>query len=442
MDKLISNRNYVILLLLHIGIGIFLFYFTFLSIIFGTLILIFSFLYVLINKDKNQEVLKVSAYITGVEIFLRMTEGNLIYEFSKYSIILLMIIGIILNGSSKKAMSFLIFFILLLPSIITSLLSENYSEAIQKSISFNLSGPFCLIICSIYTIEKKISFQGLINLLIICLFPIISTLSYLFFYNPNVKEVVTGTASNFTTSGGFGPNQVSTILGLGMFIIFSLILFYSKNKFIIFINIILLSLLTYRGLVTFSRGGVLTALIISLVLILITYYAGNFRVKSSLQSIFIFLLIFLSLTWIYTLDETKGLIENRYSGKDALGREKRSSLTGRADVANSEIEMFLKNPILGVGVSQGDSYRLEHLGYSVVSHNEITRMLAEHGILGVIGLFILIGMPLVYFVDNKYNLFFLSFLLFWLFTINHSSMRVAAPSLIYSLSLLKVYLDE
>jgi hypothetical protein len=40
--------------------------------------------------------------------------------------------------------------------------------------------------------------------------------------------VITGTESNFQTSGGFGPNQVATFLGLGMFF-FSRIL-ESKNE--------------------------------------------------------------------------------------------------------------------------------------------------------------------------------------------------------------------
>ena len=40
---------------------------------------------------------------------------------------------------------------------------------------------------------------------------------YMVFYAPNIRDIVTGTASNVTTSGGFGPNQVSTIMGLGVF---------------------------------------------------------------------------------------------------------------------------------------------------------------------------------------------------------------------------------
>jgi hypothetical protein len=35
---------------------------------------------------------------------------------------------------------------------------------------------------------------------------------YLILYTPSVRDVITGTSSNYETSGGFGPNQVATIL--------------------------------------------------------------------------------------------------------------------------------------------------------------------------------------------------------------------------------------
>jgi len=60
--------------------------------------------------------------------------------------------------------------------------------------------------------------------------PIVTTMVYLTLYTPNLREVLTGTSSNFKTSGGFGPNQVSTILGLGMFIFVSRLIYFSSSK--------------------------------------------------------------------------------------------------------------------------------------------------------------------------------------------------------------------
>jgi hypothetical protein len=50
--------------------------------------------------------------------------------------------------------------------------------------------------------------------------------------------------------------------------------------------------------------------------------------------------------------------------------------------------------------------------------------------------------PIFLYLDNKQNIYMFCFLVFWLLTINHAAMRIAAPAFVYSLSLLKVYMDE
>jgi O-antigen ligase len=104
--------------------------------------------------------------------------------------------------------------------------------------------------------------------------------------------------------------------------------------------------------------------------------------------------------------------------------------------------MFLDNPIKGVGVGVNKQYREELTGIESATHNEVSRMLAEHGIFGVINLLILLITPFFLYLNNKSNIFLLSFYFFWLLTINHAAMRIAAPAFIYALSLLKVSFDE
>lgn len=102
--------------------------------------------------------------------------------------------------------------------------------------------------------------------------------------------------------------------------------------------------------------------------------------------------------------------------------------------------MFLDSPFLGVGVAMGTQIRTENRGMTdnFASHNELTRLLAEHGSLGIIALIILFFTPLFLYYDNKENIFLLCFLSFWLLTINHAAMRTASPSFIYALALLKI----
>jgi len=146
--------------------------------------------------------------------------------------------------------------------------------------------------------------------------------------------------------------------------------------------------------------------------------------------------------WTYSVTQTGGLIENRYANKDARGREKEDRLGGREEIAKTELNMFLDNPILGIGVGRNKEYREEVTGIVAASHNEITRLLAEHGSFGIVAILILLITPLVLYFQNKYNFFVLSFYFFWLLTINHAAMRLAAPAFIYALSLLSVTFEN
>jgi O-antigen ligase len=147
-------------------------------------------------------------------------------------------------------------------------------------------------------------------------------------------------------------------------------------------------------------------------------------------------------TWAYSSFQTGGLIDKRYANQDAAGRVKVSRLSGREKVAKDEIDLFLKNPIFGVGVGKGVEVRKAETGDDTLSHDEITRMLAEHGTLGIFGLLILFLTPLILYIENKFNMYLLCFVAFWFLTINHAAMRTAAPAFVYSLSLLNVYLGN
>ena len=86
----------------------------------------------------------------------------------------------------------------------------------------------------------------------------------------------------------------------------------------------------------------------------------------------------------------------------------------------------------------GKDARKESYGTEVASHNEISRMLSEHGLFGILGLLILAITPFILYINNRQHLYFLSFFIFWLLTINHAAMRIAAPAFVYALGLLSV----
>ncbi|MEG2102625.1 MAG: O-antigen ligase family protein [Flavobacterium sp.] len=390
------------------------------------------------SKNKNNEVLYVSAYLIGVEVFLRMTGGNFSNEYVKTLVVFFMLTGMFYSTVSTKSFVYFFYLLLLIPGIFVSVNTADFNIDIKKALVFNLSGPVCLAVSSIYMFKRKILFTDLQNIILVMGLPIISTVVYLFLYNPNIKDVVTGTQSNFETSGGFGPNQVSTILGLGMFVFFAQLLLFSKSKKKIILNGILLILVSYRAIVTFSRGGVITGIAMIVCLMVVIYYISNSLGKAKVGLVLILAWLLGIGIWGYTISQTSGLIEKRYANQDAKGRQKTDRFGGREAVMSADLKMFFDNPITGVGAGMGKELRKDSLGQEVASHNEITRMLSEHGVFGIFGLLILLITPFVLYVNNRQHLYFLSFFIFWFLTINHAAMRTAAPEFIYALTLLFV----
>lgn len=433
-----TSLSYVHLIAFHAFIGVLVFVLPFMAKIYTLSIFVFGLFYIIKSRNRNNEVLIMSAYVVGAEVLLRMTNGVILNEFGKYAVMTFMFIGIVYSGFSRKALIYWIFFLLLIPGIIISVFSLNFDTDIRKAIAFNISGPVCLGISAIYCYQRRITFDRLKTVISAFCFPLISIAVYLFLYSPSVRDVVTSTESNFATSGGFGPNQVSTILGLGIFVFFVQLLLNSKGKFLIGLNTFLVMVFAFRGIVTFSRGGVMTGVVMIILLLMILYYQGNALAKSKIGLIMLMTFLAGVGVWGYSSFQTSGLINKRYSNQDALGRVKKSKLSGRETLIASELQMFVENPVFGVGVGRNKEIRKEETGIEAASHNEITRMVAEHGSLGLIDLMILLFTPLLLFVNNRQNIFALSFLAFWLLTINHAAMRMAAPAFVYALALLSV----
>jgi len=387
-------------------------------------------------EERALQILIACGYVVGAEVFLRMTGGSFLYEASKYLVIVFCLIGVLTTRINKQSIIYVFYIFLLLPGILIAGFNITENTTLRTAIAFNLSGPICLGIAALFCYKLKIKYQDTHKILLGLGLPLITITTYLFLYTPDIRDVVTGTYSNYATSGGFGPNQVSTVLGFGMFVFTTRFFLKSPTLSLKIVNLVVLALVSYRGVVTFSRGGMITGVIITIAFLYSYYVKSSVKNKKrTLRLIFVFVAVS-GFTWLFTSIQTDGFIDKRYANQDAAGRVKEDLSTGRNQLISFELEEFLKNPILGVGVGKIKELRQNEQGIEAASHNEMSRILSEHGTLGIFAFLILLIAPLGMRYKNRSNIFFFSSYIFWFLTINHSSMRIAAPSFIYGLCLL------
>ncbi len=430
--------NYIQSIALHILIGVLIFVIPALSQIYLLGIFVYFTFKIFQSKLSNRSILILRAcgYVVGAEVFIRMTGGSLLYEASKYFVIVFCLIGFFTIRLNKQALPYILYIFLLIPGIFVTGFNITENTMIRTAIAFNLSGPICLGIVALFCYKLKVKYEDAHKILLALALPLVTTTTYLFLYNPDIRDVVTGTYSNYATSGGFGPNQVATVLGFGMFVFATRFFLKSPTLFLKVLNLVLLTLISYRGIVTFSRGGIITGVVIILAFLFSYYKKSSIKNKARILKLVLVFFGVSFLIWFFTSVQTDGFIDKRYANQDAAGRVKEDLSTGRNVLISFELEEFLKNPIFGVGVGKIKELREDEQGIVAASHNEMSRILSEHGMFGFFAFLILLMLPLALRLKNRSNIFFFSCYIFWFFTINHSSMRIAAPSFIYGLCLL------
>jgi hypothetical protein len=315
----------------------------------------------------------------------------------------------------------------------------------RKTILFNLSGPVSLAVSAIYFYNRPFTKKDVYNILLYIMLPAFSLGILLFFKTPDISSIKFNTVSNPALSGGFGPNQVSTILGLGIFVgAFAFVSGFSLTGYKL-VDLFIVLFLSLRGLLTFSRGGVVAAILgLAAALFFILKYKQDRQLMKQVVIGGILICIAGIGIWTYTNYLTGGALSMRYQGRSLNDPNKVSFTTGRMDIIEDELEAFSTYPILGTGVGMGRIYRKDHGGHDLAAHTEYTRLVGEHGIYGIIALLILLFSPVAHFFkisrDNRY--FLAGFIVVSLFTMFHGAMRLAMPGFMYGLAFISLVKED
>src|SRR6185437_4037228 len=206
-----------VLLLFHIILGIGAAFIPFIAPVYIILFFGYSVLRILQYGNKDDYASYSVAYLVSYEMLFRMSKETFVYEWGKYSVIVILAIAIIVDGNKRKwPVIPVLYFLLLLPSI--TQLHFNTVDTYRKDISFYLSGPLSLAMSWIYYYNRKMTRADFKRLLLNIVLPIIAVIPFIILKLPKLtSDVFTGESSK-ALSGGFGPNQVSVILGYGFFV--------------------------------------------------------------------------------------------------------------------------------------------------------------------------------------------------------------------------------
>lgn len=372
------------------------------------------------------------------------------YELGKYLLCLMLILGVIKYG--YKNYLGLIMVLLLIPAMFFDLSQQVDSNVLI----FNLLGPINVGLAVWFFYGKGITKLQLIKLLRISLLPLIAVLFSTIFKTPSYDTLEFTLGANLDTSGGGGSNQVSTVLGLGVFVCFLFLINKWKITGFRIIDFFLFFLFGFQGLLTFSRGGIIGGVIGILIIFLFVLMnaksakSGKKRFKlPQLGKVFLTATILSLLTFQVVDNLTGGLLGLRYLGETVgtLAGTKEKSIdsitTGRFSIFIEDIELWEENLVWGVGAGSSSFLREESQFY--FSHVELSRLLAEHGIFGLVYFLILIYLMFRLTLSKRPPMekgILFAFFIIALYTTFHAAMRTYLTPLFIGLSLMEVKMPK
>lgn len=320
-----------------------------------------------------------AAYIVGAELLWRMTGAPIFWEFAKYALSALFLAGTWRFGSSRNSILAVSYFALLIPSALVTLAADSLPVAVNN-LSFNLSGPLALTSSVLFFSRLRLSLTCFRRLLLIGAAPLIGV-STIVWRGVSQADTVAFGRSNVTLSGGFAPNQVSSMLGWGVLLLALYLVSGRSGAFFGPSLLGVLLLFATQSALTFSRGGMYLAAISTAAASLFLLREGRFRRRLALGFGVVLAAAFFVII-PRMLSFTRGTIASRFA---------ETSTTGRAEMVRADLDTWLSAPILGVGPGQGKANRARFFRFEA-SHTEFSRMLAEHGFFGLAAMGCLIAL--------------------------------------------------
>jgi O-antigen ligase len=384
----------------------------------------------LMRDNEAVPLVYVIAYITGAEIVWRATGAAVFYEFGKISISVLLAIALFKQSRLQKIAIWPIFYlVLLLPGI-------AYMPAFDReTLSFILGGHIALVVISMYFSTVTLNRHQLMIILVALVAPALGMTAIASYTTLTAEAIYFGRNSLFITAGNIGPDQVSFILGLGILAAFLFVMVEHGQRFLKLFMLACALWMFAQALLTFSRGGIWAAL--GALVVAVFFLIRNRR---QVFPIILFLSVIIAIFYFFLLPRL-----NDYTGGAMVSRFESLNLTRRDVIARLDLKIFSENPIFGVGVGQSMILRDMLTGSWDAPHIEYTRLLAEHGLLGLACILILFGVAFQRFGSNlslSGKAFIMSFTLWAFLFLFAEATRLVAPAFLFGLASACIMIEE
>jgi len=372
-----------------------------------------------LTDDTPDRAIYVASYIVGFELIWRGTESLVFWEYGKYAVILILILILLKHHSIPHADKRPFFYLLLLlPAI---LLMPNFDREV---VAFQLSGPVLLVVATVYFRTISLDLEQMKRILVAIIAPVVGIAFLASFMTLTIVEVKIGMSTSRVITGGIGENQFSSILGLGALAAFLYIFIDRENNFLRIIMVGIVIWLLGQAALSFSRGGVWTA--IGSMAVAAFYLIRQPRQKAVFMVTIVLLIIGFTIFFPALNDLTGGELSARFQDFDPTGRDL---------IIKGDLLAFKEHPIFGVGIGQSRYYHAIFFKESA-THTEYTRLLAEHGLFGVTALLILLLITLGRVFGKQALLgkaIVLSFTAWTYLYMYHAATRLAASAFLFGL---------
>lgn len=375
--------------------------------------------------------LYAAGYIAGAELFWRMSRAGVFHEMGKYAIAFVFLCGLVRQGRLRMPAMPLGYIAMLVPGMIMTLMDFDWATG-RRLVSSNVSGPVALAISAAYCSGLRLTRSQLTTFIVAILLPLVTVATHVVL-RIATTEIEWVTESNSATSGGTSPNQVSAMLGLGAFTALLCIVMGRGWWRRLMLGALVLWFAGQAAL-TFSRTGlyllVLASVVTGLMMVRDSAARMRFLVGGAMVALIGYFVLYPMLDRI-----TEGKLTARYS---------ETHLSNRGDIASADLEIFEDSWLLGTGIGQAKFARAEFGFEGTAAHTEYTRLLAEHGVLGMLAMLLLLGALAANFFrqQNLGRAVTAGFSVWSLAFMAVSAMRLAAPSLLIGVTFARLAVDS